>query len=85
MKQSPEQVQALADAMWQLLDDMRTSGQCACLLAIAEARVAFEPFRDDDPDANADLMPLDVAQKILGAPSIVTAAKPLSDRHAVGE
>lgn len=60
-----KQVDELADAMWQLLDDMRTAGQCACLQAIAQARVAYEPFRSDDPDANKDLMPLETAQRIL--------------------
>ena len=38
---TPEQVQALAEAMWQLLDDMRMSGLCVCLLAKAEARIAY--------------------------------------------
>lgn len=41
---TPEQVQALADAMWQLLDDMGTDGQCVCLAAKAQARAALEPF-----------------------------------------
>ena len=69
MKPTPEQVKALADAMWQLLDDMRTDGLCACKAAIAQARVAYEPFIDhDDPDtpeANADIMPLKTAREVL--------------------
>lgn len=40
-----EQVQALADAMWQLLDDMGEKGQSVCGHAKAMARVAYEPFR----------------------------------------
>ncbi len=64
-RHTDEQVAELAAAMWQLLDDMQTSGQCACLLAIAQARIAYEPFKDEDPDANADLMPLHIARQIV--------------------
>lgn len=39
-------VAALADAMWQLLDDMARHGTSVCLLAKIDARIAFEPFRD---------------------------------------
>ena len=50
MKQPPTQqeVSALSEAMSQLLDDMGKTGQSVCLLAKAEARVAFEPFRVED-------------------------------------
>lgn len=65
MRQTPEQVERLADAMWQLLDDMRKDGQCACLLAIAKARLAYEPFQSDDPEDNADLMPLEYAREVV--------------------
>ena len=60
------QVQALADAMWQLLDDMDINGQCVCLFAKAQARVAYEPFRftDDNGDDGLD-MPLSKAEAIL--------------------
>jgi hypothetical protein len=44
----PPEVQALIDAMWQLLDDMGPEGQGVCLQAKAEARIAFEPFREPD-------------------------------------
>lgn len=60
-----EQVERLAMAIWQLLDDMQTDGQCACRLAIAEARIAYEPFMTDEEGANDDLMPLEVAQRIV--------------------
>lgn len=41
-----EQVRELADAMWQLLDDMGEHGKCVCLAAKAQARVAYEPFME---------------------------------------
>jgi hypothetical protein len=41
-----KQVEALADAMWQLLDDMGKDRKTCCLAAKAYARVAYEPFRD---------------------------------------
>lgn len=43
-------VAALADAMWQLLDDMGEGGQSVCLLAKIQARIAYEPFRDKSED-----------------------------------
>lgn len=55
----------LIEAMSQLLDDMRDGGQCVCLAAKAQARVAYEPFRhmvDDDGDG---LMSLAEAEKIV--------------------
>ena len=52
----------LVDAMWQLLDDMGTKGAGVCLAAKAQARVAFEPFRNDDAPLD---WPLEEAQKIL--------------------
>lgn len=39
------QVAALADAMWQLLDDMQR-GVNVSLGAKIDARIAYEPFRD---------------------------------------
>lgn len=45
MMATEEEVKALADAMWQLLDDMG-KGQSVCLLAKIDARIAYEPFRD---------------------------------------
>jgi ElaB/YqjD/DUF883 family membrane-anchored ribosome-binding protein len=48
MAEVNQEIKALADAMWQLLDDMGKNGQSVCLQAKAEARMAFEPFRDKD-------------------------------------
>lgn len=45
---TPEQIKRLVDAMEQLLDDMGTSGQSVCLAAKAQARVAYEPFVDEE-------------------------------------
>lgn len=47
MAYTEAQVEALADAMWQLLDDMQ-GGMSVCLAAKAEARVALEPFLTPD-------------------------------------
>ncbi|SOR30670.1 protein of unknown function [Methylorubrum extorquens] len=49
-------VEALSDAMWQLLDDMGAGHTCVCLAAKAKARVAYEPFRFD---ADGEEAPLD--------------------------
>jgi hypothetical protein len=43
-------VKALADAMWQLLDDMDARGTSVCLAAKAQARIAYEPFNDHDAE-----------------------------------
>jgi ketopantoate hydroxymethyltransferase len=59
------QVEALADAMWQLLDDMRQDGQSVCLAAKAQARVAYEPFMSNEDGANDDLMTLAEAERIM--------------------
>lgn len=46
-----KEVQDLADAMWQLLDDMGKTGQAVCLAAKAQARIAYEPFNNEcDPE-----------------------------------
>ena len=58
-----EQIMALAQAMGQLLDDMGKSGTCVCLAAKAQARVAFEPFREEE-DLEW-LMSLELAKRIL--------------------
>jgi hypothetical protein len=39
-------VEELAEAMWQLLDDMGKNGLSVCGFAKAQARIAFEPFID---------------------------------------
>lgn len=41
-----EEIDALADAMAQLLDDMGADGTSVCLHAKAAARIAYEPFCD---------------------------------------
>ncbi|MBY0561531.1 hypothetical protein [Hyphomicrobium sp.] len=57
-----QNVRSLVDAMAQLLDDMGEDGLCVCALAKAHARVALQPFLDDD---GAGLMPLDKANQII--------------------
>lgn len=52
-----EQVRALADAMWQVLDDMGRHGLCLCPAAKAQARVAYEPFLQAEVAADPTLMP----------------------------
>lgn len=41
-----QQVDELAEAMWQILDDMGKHGKSVCLAAKAQARIAYEPFAD---------------------------------------
>jgi hypothetical protein len=59
------EVERLADAMWQLLDDMGRGGQSVCLGAKAQARVAYEPFRDKSEPEYDDWMTAAEAQAIL--------------------
>ncbi|MGX7706287.1 hypothetical protein [Methylobacterium sp. Gmos1] len=63
---SVAQVQALADAMWQVLDDMGADSRSVCLATKARARVAYQAFRfvNDDGDDGLD-MPLSEAEAIL--------------------
>lgn len=58
------QIDALVDAMAQLLDDMGESGTCVCLHAKAAARLAYEPFRELDYEPG---MSLTEARKIVDA------------------
>ena len=58
-----ENVEALAAAMGQLLDDMRKDGTCVSLTSKAQARIAYEPFAEA-VEKNA-LMHLEEAQRIL--------------------
>jgi hypothetical protein len=69
MMWTAEECEALVSAMDQLLDDMGHSGQCVCLAAKAQARVAFEPFRDHD---GSFMMSLEEAQRILASLSTPT-------------
>ena len=41
-----KQITALADAVWQVLDDMDGGGTCCCEAAKADLRLAYEPFAD---------------------------------------
>lgn len=59
-----DEINALIDAMDQLLDDMGENGLSVCKLAKAKARIAFEPFRDLDEHSEA-IMSLDVAKAIV--------------------
>lgn len=58
-----EDIDALVEAMDQLLDDMGRDGTSVCLAAKARARVAFQPFMS--LDAAHIYMPLDEAKRIL--------------------
>lgn len=57
-----DDVEALADAMCVLLNDMGENGKSVCGLAKAKARIAFEPFRLDDC---GELMDLEAAERIV--------------------
>lgn len=50
-----EQMRALIDAVWQVLDDMGTDGTSCCGMAKAQLRIAFEPFRGDDEPVDYSL------------------------------
>ena len=47
MKPTPEQIAALVDAVWQILDDMGGRGTACCQAAKADLRIAYEPFTGD--------------------------------------
>jgi hypothetical protein len=65
MTYTDEQITALADAMWQLLDDMGKNGLSVCLAAKAEARRAYEPFITlEDSEICEDLMSMAEAEEI---------------------
>ena len=55
---------ALADAMWQLLDDMGKGGQSVCLQAKIDARIAYEPFRDKSEPEYDDWLSYDDAKRM---------------------
>jgi hypothetical protein len=59
----PEEIQALAAAMSQLLDDMGKEGVSVCIAAKAQARIAYEPFAESDEKES--IMQIEVAQKLL--------------------
>jgi hypothetical protein len=58
-----KEVEDLAEAMWQLLDNMGEGGKSVCLAAKAQARIAYEPF--NVPNMKwADWMSLEEAKRI---------------------
>lgn len=57
------EIEALAEAMDQLLDDMGPNGQSVCLGSKAQARIAFEPFLD--PECREFIMPLEEAKRVM--------------------
>ena len=59
-------VRALADAVWQCLDDMGQHGRSVCGYAKAQLRAAYEPFFEDKDDrVYGDWMTLAEAQAIM--------------------
>jgi hypothetical protein len=70
-----EEVTVLADAMWQLLDDMGARGQSVCLAAKAQARLAYEPFRDKSEEYD-DWMPVEEARRIMAECEMPLPAAP---------
>jgi len=60
-----EQVIALAEAMQQLLDDMGVAGRSVSGLAKAQARVAYEPFREIVEDDGVGCMSMADAEDVL--------------------
>lgn len=60
-----EEIESLECAMWQILDDMGKNGLSACLAAKADARVAYEPFRDKSDPEYEDWMTLAEAEAVL--------------------
>jgi len=65
-----KEIEVLADAMWQLLDDMGANGKSVCLAAKAQARIAYEPFADWtdwDQEMIDTWMPLEEAKRIIAA------------------
>lgn len=61
---TPEQIEALADAMAQLLDDMDEHGLAVCGAAKAKARVAYEPW-NTEPHEWQPAMRMDAALRVL--------------------
>lgn len=59
------EVQDALNALEQLLDDMGVNGLWVSQLAKAKARVAIEPFLDQDPEYLTHLMSLEEALRIV--------------------
>lgn len=60
-----KQVEALADAMSSMLDDMGKDTQSVCLYTKAKARIAYEPFMAMMEDGPEFYMPLVEAERIV--------------------
>lgn len=58
-----QEIEALADAMWQILDDFR-DGVSVSLGAKIDARIAFEPFRDKSEPEYDDWMSFQEAKNL---------------------
>ena len=58
-----KEIDDLAEAMWQLLDDMGRDGRSVCLAAKAQARLAYEPFNIEGLNW-ADWMSMEEAKRI---------------------
>lgn len=58
----PHEVEALAAAMGQLLSDFGKDGETCCRAAVAQARIAYEPWIDAE---DTSLMMLAEARKIM--------------------
>lgn len=60
-------IEELAEAMWQLLDDMGKNGLSVCGFTKARARIAFEPFIDkaESRIPHDDWMTLERAEEIV--------------------
>lgn len=71
---TPEEVGRLAEAMWQVLDNVGAEGRSVCLATKALARVAFEPFLQADFAADAGLAPDYAPAMSLSEAQVVLAA-----------
>lgn len=56
-KRTDKQIKALADAVWQVLDDMGAKGHSACGYTKALLRKAFEPWAEEQADGEPDGWP----------------------------
>ena len=65
MTYTEEQVERLVDAMWQLIDDMGPTGLSVCHMAKAQARIALEPFLDDEDKTYTSWLSLFDAKQIV--------------------
>lgn len=45
-----DSIEQLANATWQVLDDMGRDGLCCCKATKAQLRAAYEPFNDGEAE-----------------------------------